>query len=136
MIEDDTFYTMSLLKKGASHGYAPRSQICCICNGLLAKNPSSSSIRVFNCGHATHLQCELLENGASSVSSSSGCPVCMPNKKSQKSRNKSILSENGLVKKSSSRPQQTHGTTVFPHDIDSSDYAYGLQQVSRVRRNV
>ncbi|PON75529.1 Guanine nucleotide-binding protein, beta subunit [Parasponia andersonii] len=131
LIEDDTFYTMSLLKKGASHGYAPRSQICCICNGLLAKNPSSSSIRVFNCGHATHLQCELLEKGASSVGSSSGCPVCMPNKKLQKSRNKSVLVENGLVKKSSSRPQQTHGTTIYPHDIDSSDYAYGLQQISR-----
>ncbi|GMN42798.1 hypothetical protein TIFTF001_012002 [Ficus carica] len=30
------------------------------------------------------------------------------------------------------RSQQTHGTTVFPHDTDASDYAYGLQQVSRM----
>ncbi|KAF4366492.1 hypothetical protein F8388_003730 [Cannabis sativa] len=131
LIEDDTFYTMSLLKKGASHGYAPRSPICCICSGVLAKNPSSSSIRVFICGHATHAQCELLENGASGAGSSSGCPVCMPNKKSLKSRNKSVLVEKGLVKKSSTRPQQTHGTTVYPHDHDLSDYANGLQQVSR-----
>ncbi|XP_062091293.1 uncharacterized protein LOC133797417 [Humulus lupulus] len=131
LIEDDTFYTMSLLKKGASHGYAPRSPVCCICNGVLAKNPSSSSIRVFNCGHATHAQCELLEKGASGAGSSSGCPVCMPNQKSQKSRNKSVLVEKGLVKKFPTRPQQTHGTTVYPHDYDSLDYANGLQQVSR-----
>ncbi|EXC13672.1 Vacuolar protein sorting-associated protein 8-like protein [Morus notabilis] len=132
LIEDDTFYTMSLLKKGASHGYAPRSQLCCICNGLLAKNISSSSIRVFSCGHATHLHCDVLENGTSSVGSSSfGCPVCMPKKKSQRSKSKSTLVENGLVKKLLSKSQQTHGTTVFPHEIDASDYSYGLQQISR-----
>ena len=135
MIEDDSYYTMSLLKKGASHGYAPRSQICCICNGLLTKSLSNTSIRVFNCDHATHLQCEALENDASLDSSSSGCPVCMPSKKSQRSRNKSVLVENGLVKMVSSRTHQTHGTSVYPHDIDSSDYTYGLQQISRVRSN-
>ncbi|XP_010522886.1 PREDICTED: vacuolar protein sorting-associated protein 8 homolog isoform X2 [Tarenaya hassleriana] len=71
LIEDDTFYTMSLLKKGATHGYAPRSFLCCICNCPLNKNSSSTRVRVFNCGHATHLQCELLENGASSSSAHS-----------------------------------------------------------------
>ncbi|PQQ16057.1 vacuolar protein sorting-associated protein 8 homolog [Prunus yedoensis var. nudiflora] len=130
LIEDDTFYTMSILKKGASHGYAPRSQICCICDCLLDKN-SSSYIRIFNCGHATHLQCEVLENGTSSSSSSSGCPVCMPKKKSQRSRNKSVLPEKSLVKGFSSRTQQIHGTTVHPHESNASDNTYGLHQISR-----
>ncbi|XP_065623829.1 uncharacterized protein LOC136061431 [Quercus suber] len=132
LIEDDTFYTMSLLKKGASHAYAPRSPTCCICNCLFSKNSSSFSIRVFNCGHATHLQCEVPENEASSRGASSGCPVCMPKKKSHKSRNKSILAENGLVSKFSSRPQQSHGTSILhPHESDALENFYGLQQISR-----
>ncbi|XP_008229220.1 PREDICTED: vacuolar protein sorting-associated protein 8 homolog [Prunus mume] len=130
LIEDDTFYTMSILKKGASHGYAPRSQICCICDCLLDKN-SSSYIRIFNCGHATHLQCEVLENGTSSSSSSSGCPVCMPKKKSERSKNKSVLPEKSLVKGFSSRTQQIHGTTVHPHESNASENTYGLHQISR-----
>ncbi|KAJ9681025.1 hypothetical protein PVL29_020099 [Vitis rotundifolia] len=133
LIEDDTFYTMSLLKKGASHGYAPRSLICCICNCLFTKNSSSSSIRVFNCGHATHLQCELLENEASNRSSSVGCPVCLPKKKTQRSRSKSVIMENGLVSKVPSRkPQQAQGTIVLhPHENDVLENPYGLQQIPR-----
>ncbi|KAM3746639.1 hypothetical protein ACB098_06G216300 [Castanea mollissima] len=132
LIEDDTFYTMSLLKKGASHAYAPRSPICCICNCPLSKNSSSFRIRVFNCGHATHLQCEVPENEASSRGASTGCPVCMPKKKSHKARNKSILAENGLVSKFSSRPQQSHGTSILhPHESDTLENFYGLQQISR-----
>ncbi|XP_015888913.3 uncharacterized protein LOC107423794 [Ziziphus jujuba] len=131
LIEDDTFYTMSLLKKGASHGYAPRGQICCICNCPFAKNSSNSGIRVFNCGHATHLECEILENGTSSSGSSSGCPVCMPNKKLQRSRNKSILAENGLVKKVPIKAQSVHGTTVHLHENDAFENAYAHQQISR-----
>lgn len=123
---------MSLLKKGASHGYAPRTQLCCICNCPLAKNSSSSSIRVFSCGHATHLQCEVLEDGDTSVSGPSGCPVCMPNKKIQKPRNKSILQENGLVKRYSSRPQRLQGTSSHAYENDALDYASALQQISRV----
>ncbi|KAK9279894.1 hypothetical protein L1049_013577 [Liquidambar formosana] len=130
LIEDDTFYTMSLLKKGASHGYAPRSLICCICNCPLTKNSSGSGIRVFNCGHATHLQCEFLENEASNKGSSAGCPVCMPKKKTQRSRSKSVLAENGLVNKFSlKRHQGTAG--VHPHESDALENPYGLQQISR-----
>nr|POE99213.1 vacuolar protein sorting-associated protein 8 like [Quercus suber] len=132
LIEDETFYTMSLLKKGASNAYAPRSPICCICNCLFSKNSSSFSIRVFNCGHATHLQCEVPENEASNRGASSGCPVCIPKKKSHKARNKSILAENGLVSKFSSRPQQSHGTSILhPHESDALENFYGLQQISR-----
>lgn len=129
---------MSLLKKGASHGYAPRSLICCICNCLFTKNSSSSSIRVFNCGHATHLQCELLENEASNRSSSVGCPVCLPKKKTQRSRSKSVLMENGLVSKVPSRkPQQAQGTIVLhPHENDVLENPYGLQQIPRVNQTL
>ncbi|KAL7224339.1 hypothetical protein ACSBR1_025740 [Camellia fascicularis] len=132
LIEDDTFYTMSLLKKGASHGYAPRSLLCCICNCLLTKNSSGSSIRVFNCGHATHLQCELQENETSHTGSSAGCPVCLPKKKGQRSRSKTVLSENGLVSKPRSRPQQAHGTiSLYPHESEAFENPHGYQQISR-----
>lgn len=123
---------MSLLKKGASHGYAPRSLVCCICNCLLTKNSGSSGIRIFNCGHAIHLQCEVSEIEASSRGSSSGCPLCMPTKKSQQSRNKSIIATNGLVNKFSSRRQYPPGSTIHPHDSDLTENMYGQQQISRV----
>ncbi|XP_050385748.1 uncharacterized protein LOC126802206 [Argentina anserina] len=129
LIEDDTFYTMSILKKGASHGYAPRNQKCCICDCLLDKN-SSSYIRIFNCGHATHLKCEASEFETSSRSSSSGCPVCMPKKKSQSSKNKSVVEES-LVKEFSSRPQHTHKANVHLHESNASENSYGIQQISR-----
>ncbi|XP_061961114.1 uncharacterized protein LOC133681927 [Populus nigra] len=130
LIEDDTFYTMSLLKKGASHGYAPRSTVCCICNCPLAKN-SSFRIRVFSCGHATHLDCEL-ENESSSRGHLSGCPVCLPKKNTQRgARNKSALPENGLVNKVSARPRRAHGTSILhPHE-DLLENSHGLQQISR-----
>ncbi|OVA04700.1 Clathrin [Macleaya cordata] len=132
LIEDDTFYTMSLLKKGASHGYAPHSLVCCICNSFLTKKYSSSGIRVFNCGHATHLQCEFQENESLNGDSSVGCPVCMPKKKTRQSRSKSKVTENGLVKNSLSRPQRTHGTSTVQQTHESdAEKPYGLQQISR-----
>ncbi|KAK4743512.1 hypothetical protein SAY87_001513 [Trapa incisa] len=133
LIEDDTFYSMSILRKGASHGYAPRSQLCCICNGSLTKNSLGSGIRIFSCGHATHAHCESIDSGASSKDISSSCPVCMP-KKSEKSRSKSYIGENGLVRKSSPRHSKSEGTTnaVSVHENhDSMDSSYGTQQISR-----
>lgn len=126
---------MSLLKKGASHGYAPRSLVCCICNCLLTKNFVSSGIRIFNCGHAIHLQCEVLEVESSRKGSTSGCPVCMPNQKSMQSRNKSVIAENSLINKFSSRRQYPHGSTVHPHESDLSENMYGHQQIPRVNIN-
>ncbi|XAR49264.1 hypothetical protein NMG60_11032393 [Bertholletia excelsa] len=133
LIEDDTFYTMSLLRKGASHGYAPRSLLCCICNCLLSKYSSScSSVRVFSCGHANHLQCELQETEASQSSSSVGCPICMPKKNSQRSKSKMMLVENGLVSKLRSRSLQAHGIiSSHPHESDAFENSYGYQQISR-----
>lgn len=130
LIEDDTFYTMSLLKKGASHGYAPRSLLCCICSTLLSKN--SSSFHVFSCGHASHLQCELLEQETSSSRGlSSGCPVCLPKKNNKKSKKKSALTENGLVSSLRSKPLPTQGSTLYPQENDALDISYGLHQLSR-----
>ncbi|PIN18586.1 hypothetical protein CDL12_08740 [Handroanthus impetiginosus] len=132
LIEDDTYYTMSLLRKGASHGYAPRSLVCCICNSRLAKNSSDSSIQLFSCGHAMHHDCELQENGASFRGTSVGCPICNPRKKSQRSSGKSMLTENGPVSRSSSRMQQARGTpALHPHDHEIADNTYGLQPPSR-----
>ncbi|KAM7476580.1 hypothetical protein LguiB_023823 [Lonicera macranthoides] len=137
LIEDDTFYTMSLLKKGASHGYGgPRSLQCCICNCLLSKNSTSStsSIRVFNCGHATHLHCELQEKESSSHrgSSSAGCPICMPKKKAPRCKSKSVLAENGLLSKSSSKRHVSQGNvSLHPYESDAFENSYGSHPISR-----
>ncbi|KAK4415847.1 Vacuolar protein sorting-associated protein 8 [Sesamum alatum] len=132
LIEDDTYYTMSLLRKGASHGYAPRSLVCCICNSFLTKNSADSSVQLFSCGHAMHLHCELQENGASFRGTVSGCPVCIPRKKAQRSCGRSMLAENGLVSRSSSRTQQARGSpALHPHDHESADNSYSLHPPSR-----
>ncbi|KAL0413068.1 UNVERIFIED_CONTAM: Vacuolar protein sorting-associated protein 8 [Sesamum radiatum] len=132
LIEDDTYYTMSLLRKGASHGYAPRSLVCCICNSFVTKNSADSSIQVFSCGHTMHLHCELQENGASFRGTVSGCPICIPRKKAQRSSGKSTLAENGLVSISPSRTQQARGSqALHPHDHESADNSYSLHPPSR-----
>ncbi|KAL9252916.1 Vacuolar protein sorting-associated protein 8-like protein [Drosera capensis] len=130
LIENDTFYTMSLLKKGASHGYAPRSLLCCICNCPFNKNSSASGIRVFSCGHSAHLQCELQENDAFGQSTSNGCPICVPKKRIQSSRGKTM--ELGFLWKSTPRSQKAKGTTAQPsHETDAFEISRGLSQISR-----
>ncbi|KAG9455232.1 hypothetical protein H6P81_008136 [Aristolochia fimbriata] len=133
LIEDDTFYSMSLLKKGASHGYAPQSFACCICGSILSKDASTSSIRVFGCGHATHLQCESLENGALDKESSLGCPICMPKKKSLRSKTKSTLVDIGRGKSFLLGTHLTHGNTAVQHSHEPElvEKPYGLQHMSR-----
>ncbi|XP_022144189.1 vacuolar protein sorting-associated protein 8 homolog [Momordica charantia] len=129
LIEDDTFYTMSLLKKGASHGYAPRNLVCCICNCLLIKSSSSYRVRVFNCGHATHLQCEVLDNEASGGDFS--CPVCIHSNQSQRPRGKA-LTEYSLVNTFSSGTQSLSGASVqYPQETDLLELPYTLQQIPR-----
>ncbi|RAL47649.1 hypothetical protein DM860_011387 [Cuscuta australis] len=129
LIEDDTYYTMSLLKRGAVHGYVPRSLECCACNFLLSR--TSSSVQIFSCGHAMHLHCELPDNGEPSKVSSVGCPVCVPRKSSHRSRSKSMFSENGLVSKTS-RSQPGHGiNALHPYENDFLDISSGPHPVSR-----
>ncbi|CAL1398837.1 unnamed protein product [Linum trigynum] len=131
LIEDDTFYTMNILKRGASHGYAPQSLVCCICSCPLSKNSSNFRVRVFNCGHTTHLECEILESESSSKAALTGCPICMAKTNTQQPRNKSGLSGNGLVN-TMSRPRRSQGSVgmLLPHE-DSMENSYGLQQMSR-----
>ncbi|KAH6791560.1 transducin family protein / WD-40 repeat family protein [Perilla frutescens var. hirtella] len=132
LIENDTYYTMSLLRKGASHGYAPRSLVCCICGSLLAKNSQESGIQVFSCGHATHLHCQLQENRASFGGTLVGCPICIPGKKAQRSSGMYTLAENGLVGSSPSSMRQARSTPVLhPHDHEYADNSYGSHQPSR-----
>ncbi|CAH8335200.1 unnamed protein product [Eruca vesicaria subsp. sativa] len=131
LIEEDTFYTMSLLKKGASHGYAPRSLLCCICNCPLTKTFSTLRVRVFNCGHATHLQCEVSESEASSSSSSSGCPVCMTKKTTQSSsKGKSFYLDYGLISTVSSSTGTSQRTSSYSHENEMMDHSHS-QQISR-----
>ncbi|CAN6969695.1 unnamed protein product, partial [Brassica rapa subsp. trilocularis] len=130
LIEEDTFYTMSLLKKGASHGYAPRSLLCCICNCPLTKTFSTLRVRVFNCGHATHLQCEVSESETSS-SSSSGCPVCMTKKTTQSSsKGKSFYLDYGLISTVSSSTGTSQRPSPYSYENEMIDHSHS-QQISR-----
>ncbi|PIA34901.1 hypothetical protein AQUCO_03700277v1, partial [Aquilegia coerulea] len=132
LIEDDTFYTMSLLKRGASHGYAPQNLLCHICGCPLTKESSISGIRVFNCGHTTHLRCEFQDHGSSN-GFRDGCSVCVPKKKTRGSRSESVLIENPLVKNFVSRSQQTQGANAVQHlhESDLVEKPYGTQQIPR-----
>ncbi|XP_073130734.1 uncharacterized protein [Henckelia pumila] len=128
LIQDDTYYTMSLLRKGASHGYAPRNSVCCICYSLLAKN-YDSNVRVFCCGHAMHAHCEPEENEDSFRGISAGCPICNSRKKATPgSTGKSVFGDNGLASKSLIRAQQTGGMqTLHPrdqHDILENSFSH------------
>ncbi|KAJ0975965.1 hypothetical protein J5N97_017930 [Dioscorea zingiberensis] len=126
LIEDDTFYTMNLLRKGASHAYVPQDSMCCICGCSLTKGLSTSGIRVFNCGHSTHLHCE--ENEPSNKTSSAGCPICIP-KKNPTARSKSVLVENGQLRNGSSNLQIQGNSSV--HEPDPIEKPYGFQKMSR-----
>ncbi|PKA59981.1 hypothetical protein AXF42_Ash009665 [Apostasia shenzhenica] len=132
LIEDDTYYTMGLLKKGASHAFAPQNFICCIC-GLPLTKGSSSGVRLFSCGHATHLHCETEEIDLLSTNSATGCPVCL-HKKNLRTKGKSSVIENGLVNSSLSTSWHTlqSSSIQHSHEIDAIDKSYGLQQMSRV----
>lgn len=114
---------MSLLRKGASHAYAPRSLVCCMCSSILAKNSTDSSIHVFSCGHALHLHCQLQEKMAL------GCPICIPRKKSQRSSRKF---ENGLVNSSPPWMQQTRGAPALnhPYDHETADNSHPPSRVT------
>lgn len=128
---------MSLLKKGASHGYGPRSLLCCICNCPLIKNSSSSRIQIFSCGHTSHLQCELQETQASRRDTSAVCPICAPKKKPLSLKSKSARMEDGLVSRQLSRHQTAQGTTVLhQHDSDIFESSYGYHPVSRVSLDI
>ncbi|WVZ90880.1 hypothetical protein U9M48_037136 [Paspalum notatum var. saurae] len=129
VIEDDSFYTLSLLKRGVCHGIAPQTFVCCICNCSLSKEGAISAIRLFSCGHATHLQCESEQSRSSNHESKDGCPVCLSTSNMQ-SQNKSPMFENGLMKYSGIEHEVSHGIHQV-HESDHADRSRGLQQMSR-----
>lgn len=129
VIEDDSFYTLSLLKRGVCHGFAPQTFVCCICNCSLSKEGAISAIRLFSCGHATHIQCESEQNRSSNRESRDGCPVCLSTINMQ-ARNKSLMFGNGLMKHSGDKHEVSHGIHQI-HEIDHAERSRGLQQMSR-----
>ncbi|KAI0500748.1 hypothetical protein KFK09_018964 [Dendrobium nobile] len=132
LIEDDTFYTMGVLKKGASHAFAPQNLNCCFCGLPLTKGSSSSGIRLFNCGHAIHLHCESGENEPHKMHSAVACPVCQL-RKNPRARSRSATNDNGLVSNYISTSQHSRGNSSLQHlhETDLIDKSYGLQQISR-----
>ncbi|OEL18589.1 Vacuolar protein sorting-associated protein 8-like protein, partial [Dichanthelium oligosanthes] len=129
VIEDDSFYTLSLLKRGVCHGFAPQTFVCCICNCSLSKEGAISAVRLFSCGHATHLQCESEQNRSSNRESKDGCPVCLSMSNTQ-ARNKSPMFENGLLKYSGAEHEVSHGIHQI-HEVDHAERSRGLQHLSR-----
>ncbi|XP_025799540.1 uncharacterized protein LOC112879491 isoform X1 [Panicum hallii] len=129
VIEDDSFYTLSLLKRGVCHGFAPQTFVCCICNCSLSKEGAISAIRLFSCGHATHLQCESEQSRSSSRESKDGCPVCLSTSNTQ-ARNRSPMVDKGLVKYSGPEHEVSHGIHQT-HEVDHAERSRGLQHMSR-----
>lgn len=124
---------MGVLKKGALHAFAPQNLVCCFCSLPLTRGSSSSGIRLFNCGHATHLHCESGENESHNPHSAVICPVCQ-HKKNPRARKKSATNENGLVDNCISTSRHARGNSGFQllHETDLMDKSSGLQQMSRV----
>ncbi|XP_051145472.1 uncharacterized protein LOC127261257 [Andrographis paniculata] len=132
LVEDDTYYIMNLLRKGASHGYALHSLTCCVCNSVFTKNASDPGIQVFSCGHALHLGCELPDSDISFKGTIVECPICVPRKKAQRSGGKSTHIDNGLLSRSGVRIHQARGSPgLYPHDYEGADSSYGSHQSSR-----
>lgn len=121
---------MGLLKKGVTHAFSPQGSSCCICGCSLSKG-STFGIRVFNCGHSTHLHCESEENEPSDGCSSIGCPVCLP-KKNSNAKNKSVRAEKGLVTTSTSSAQPNKGISNIQHAHEPEIERPALHQMSRV----
>ncbi|CAL5060601.1 unnamed protein product [Urochloa decumbens] len=130
VIEDDSFYTLSLLKRGVCHGFAPQTFVCCICNCSLSKEGAISAIRLFSCGHATHLQCESEQSRSSNRETKDGCPVCLSTSNNTQARNKSPMFDNGLVKYSGAELEGSHGIHQT-HEVDHAERSRGLQHISR-----
>lgn len=98
LIEEDSFYNISTLRQGYTHGYAAASSICCICglrledgsirahtnnttensNGkaIWATSRGSNAFSIYSCGHAAHIVCIADEGSNKEDTGSLGCPVC------------------------------------------------------------
>uniref|UniRef100_A0A8R7V7D5 RING-type domain-containing protein n=1 Tax=Triticum urartu TaxID=4572 RepID=A0A8R7V7D5_TRIUA len=130
VIEDDSFYTLSSLKRGVCHGFAPHTFVCCVCNFSLSKEGAVSAVRVFSCGHATHLHCECEQSKSSSKDFQDGCPVCLSASDTQARNRSPIISENGLNRHSMVENEVPYGVHRN-HETDHVERSRRLQQMSR-----
>jgi vacuolar protein sorting-associated protein 8 len=64
------------------------------------------------------------------IESKDGCPICLSTSNTQ-AKNKSIISENGLVNYSGSENEVLHGIHHI-HEADRADKSRGLQHMSQV----
>ncbi|KAF7104037.1 hypothetical protein CFC21_104966 [Triticum aestivum] len=129
VIEDDSFYTLSLLKRGVCHGFAPHTFVCCVCSCSVSKGVISA-VRVFSCGHATHLHCEAEQSKSSSGDFKDGCSVCLLASDTQAGKKSPIISENGLPK----YPMVENEVAYAVHHNNETNHverSRGLQQMSR-----
>jgi hypothetical protein len=131
VIEDDSFYSLSLLKRGVCHGFAPQTFVCCVCNCSLSKEDAISAVRVFSCGHATHLHCESEQSKSSNKDSKDGCPICLSTSNTQTQNKSPIISENGLPKYPVVENEVSYGIH-HNHESEHVEKSRGIQQMSRV----
>ncbi|KAM0845517.1 hypothetical protein ACQ4PT_056320 [Festuca glaucescens] len=130
VIEDDSFYSLSLLKRGVCHGFAPQTFVCCVCNCSLSKEDAISAVRVFSCGHATHLHCESEQSKSSNKDSKDGCPICLSMSNTQTQNKSPIISENGLPKYPVVENEVSYGIH-HNHESEHVERSRGIQQMSR-----
>ncbi|CAM0947372.1 unnamed protein product [Alopecurus aequalis] len=130
VIEDDSFYSLSVLKRGVCHGLAPQTFVCCVCNCSLSKEGAISAVRVFSCGHATHLQCESEQSTSSNKDSKDGCPICLSTSNTQAQNKSPIISENGLSKYPVVENEVSYGIH-HNQETEHVERSRGLQQMSR-----
>ncbi|KAE8804581.1 vacuolar protein sorting-associated protein 8 [Hordeum vulgare] len=130
LIEDDSFYTLSSLKRGVCHGFAPHTFVCCVCNFSLSKEGAISAVRVFSCGHATHLHCESEQSKSSIKDFQDGCPVCLSTSDTQSWNRSPIISENGLPRYPVVENEVPYGVH-HNHETDHVERSRGLQQMPR-----
>ncbi|EPS72891.1 hypothetical protein M569_01867 [Genlisea aurea] len=117
VIEDDTYYIMRLLRKGASHGYSPRGFLCYICNS--SSSSAFRAIQIFRCGHAVHVDCVVDGNSGSWC-----CPVCVSRRTSNGSRpmesGELLVSNNRTSKSSKQQALLSSATSFFFHESRES----------------
>ncbi|KAH9322057.1 hypothetical protein KI387_016696 [Taxus chinensis] len=131
LIEDDAYYNINMLRKGASHAYAPANSCCCICGRTLDRESFGSSIYIFHCGHAAHFQCETQDTIAIAKDSMGGCPICLPKKRSSPARRKMIEAQKEIVKEARNSIQNQASSSKNMNETALMERPFGLHHQSR-----
>ncbi|GLJ14759.1 hypothetical protein SUGI_0239380 [Cryptomeria japonica] len=131
LLEDDAYYNIHMLRKGASHAYAPASSCCCICGRTLDRESFGSSIYIFHCGHVAHFQCETQDSVAITKDSMGGCPICLPKKRSSSVRKKMIEAQKEIIEEASNGVQGQASSSKSLYENALTERPYGLHPQSR-----